>query len=242
MKIGMTNIYQSINIVIPVHNEGENIERTLSEIEANVKTPHRIFIIYDFDEDNTLPLIKERAGKNQGIVLLKNKYGRGVLNAIKTGFEVAEEGVILVTMADLSDDLSKVDEMFEKINKGFDIVCGSRYMKGGEQRGGPWLKKFLSRIAGVSLYFLTGLPTHDVTNSFKMYTKRVLNDIKIESSGGFEIGMEIVIKAFQKGYKITEIPSIWRDRENGETKFRLWGWLPKYLRWYVLAIKGKKNG
>jgi len=129
-------------------------------------------------------------------------------------------------MADLSDDLSKVDEMFEKINKGFDIVCGSRYMKGGEQKGGPWFKKLLSRTAGVSLHFFTGLPTHDVTNSFKMYTKKVLNGIKIESHGGFEIGMEIVIKAFQKGYNITEVPSSWRDRKKGKTRFRFWKWLP----------------
>jgi glycosyltransferase involved in cell wall biosynthesis len=220
-----------------VYNEGENIGSTLAEIEGKIKTPHRIFIIYDFDEDDTLPAIKERTNTSQSIVLLKNKYGRGVLNAIKTGFEAVEEGAILVTMADLSDDLSKVDEMVEKINKGFDIVCGSRYMKGGEQKGGPWLKKFLSRAAGISLHFLTGLPTHDVTNSFKMYTKKVLNDVNIESQGGFEIGMEIVIKAFQKGYRITEVPSSWHDRERGSTRFRIWKWLPKYMKWYIFAVK-----
>lgn len=230
-------MYQPINILIPAYNEGKNIGMTLAEIERKVKAPHRIFIIYDFDEDDTLPVIKERTDTNQSIVLLRNKYGRGVLNAIKTGFEAVEEGVILVTMADLSDDLSKVDEMVEKINEGFDIVCGSRYMKGGEQKGGPWLKKFLSRTAGISLHFLTGLPTHDVTNSFKMYTKKVLNDVNIESQGGFEIGMEIVIKAFQKGYRITEVPSSWHDRESGSTRFRLWKWLPKYIKWYIFAVK-----
>jgi glycosyltransferase involved in cell wall biosynthesis len=230
-------LYQPINILIPAYNEGKNIGMTLAEIERKVKAPHRIFIIYDFDEDDTLPVIKERTDTNQSIVLLRNKYGRGVLNAIKTGFEAVEEGVILVTMADLSDDLSKVDEMVEKINEGFDIVCGSRYMKGGEQKGGPWLKKFLSRTAGISLHFLTGLPTHDVTNSFKMYTKKVLNDVNIESQGGFEIGMEIVIKAFQKGYRITEVPSSWHDRESGSTRFRLWKWLPKYIKWYIFAVK-----
>jgi glycosyltransferase involved in cell wall biosynthesis len=235
-------LYQSINILIPVYNEGDNIRSTLVEIEDKITTPHRIFIIYDFDEDDTLPVVMEWMDSHPGISLIRNRYGRGVLNAIKTGIEAVDEGVILVTMADLSDNLFKVDEMFEMINGGYDIVCGSRYMKGGEQRGGPWLKKFLSRAAGVSLHFLTGLPTRDVTNSFKMYTKKVLNDIEIESSGGFEIGMEVVIKAFQKGYKITEVPSIWRDRENGKTKFRLWKWLPKYLKWYALAIKGKKNG
>jgi glycosyltransferase involved in cell wall biosynthesis len=232
-------LYQSISILIPVYNEGKNIGLTLAEIEGRVKTPYKILIVYDFDEDDTLPVIKGSVDKNDSIVLLKNKYGRGVLNAIKTGFEAVDEGVILVTMADLSDDLSKVDEMFEKINEGYDIVCGSRYMKGGEQKGGPWFKKLLSRTAGISLHFLTGLPTRDVTNSFKMYTKKVLDDIEIESQGGFEIGMEVVIKAFQKGYRIKEVPSSWHDREKGKTRFKLWKWLPKYMKWYLFAIKAK---
>jgi dolichol-phosphate mannosyltransferase len=231
------SLHQSINIIVPVYNERENIKLTLAEIERRIKTPHRIFIIYDFDEDNTLSVVEEWMNTNRNVVLVKNKYGRGVLNAIKTGFEAVEEGVILVTMADLSDDLSKADEMFQKFNEGYDVVCGSRYMKGGKQIGGPWLKKLLSRIAGVSLHYMTGLPTHDVTNSFKMYTKRVLNDIKIESNGGFELGMEIVIKAFQRGYHITEVPSTWRDREKGRTRFQFWKWLPNYMKWYFFAIK-----
>ncbi len=225
--------------MIPVYNEGENIGTTLAEIGSKVKTPYRISIVYDFDEDNTLPVVRKWMSTNRDIVLLKNKYGRGVLSAIKTGFEAVEEGVVLVTMADLSDDLSEADEMFKKICEGYDIVCGSRYMRGGTQQGGPRLKKLLSRAAGTSLHALTGLPTHDVTNSFKMYTKKVLNDVEIESQGGFEIGMEIVIKAFQKGYKITEVPSQWRDRKNGKTRFKFWKWLPKYIKWYLFAIQAK---
>ena len=229
-------MYKLINIIIPVYNERENIKNTLLEIKTKIKTPHNIFIIYDFDEDNSIPVVKDLMQNNKNIYLIKNKYSRGVLNAIKTGFNTINNGVVLVVMADLSDDLKKVDEMFKKINEGYDIVCGSRYMRGGEQIGGPRIKKFLSRLAGVSLHYLSGIPTHDVTNSFKMYTKKVLDDIKIESNGGFELGMEIVVKAFLKGYKITEVPSTWRDREKGKSRFRLWKWLPKYIYWYLLAL------
>jgi dolichol-phosphate mannosyltransferase len=234
-----TTMYSSVNIVIPVYNEGENITDTLTDIETKISTKHHIFIVYDFDQDNTLPVLRKYTAQknNTSVSLVKNKYGRGVLNAIKTGFECIDDGIILVTMADLSDDLSKVDEMFKKINEGYDIVCGSRYIKGGGQIGGPPFKKFLSRMAGVSLHCLIGIPTCDITNSFKMYTKKVLNDITIESNGGFELGMEIVLKAFIKGYKITEVPSIWRDRSAGKSRFRLWKWLPKYLHWYWYGIK-----
>jgi len=90
----------------------------------------------------------------------------------------------------------------------------------------------------ISIQSLVGIPTYDVTNSFKMYTKKALHAIGIESNGGFELGMEIVIKAFLRGYKITEIPSIWYDRDMGESRFRLWKWLPKYAYWYWYGVTG----
>jgi len=232
-------IFDSLQIVIPVYNEGENIAETLADIESKVTTPHSILLVYDFDEDSTIPVVNEiiREQNATNIFLIRNRNGKGVLNAIKTGFDSAKDGVVLLVMADLSDDLSIVDSMFEEINQGYDIVCGSRYMKGGKQVGGPRVKKLLTRTAGISLHLITRIPTHDITNSFKMYRKGVLNSIEIESSGGFEIGMEIVIKAFFKGYKITEVPSTWRDRTAGKSRFKLLKWLPAYIRWYLHAIR-----
>ncbi len=230
-----------LDIIIPVYNEGENISPTLDEINSKIKTENRIFIVYDFDEDNTLPVVKNYINekKKDNILLLKNDYGKGVLNAIKKGFDTAEDEMILVVMGDLSDDLCAVNEMCKKMKEGYDIVCGSRYMKGGKQIGGPLLKKTLSHIAGLSLHILTGIPTHDISNSFKMYRKSIVKNTKIESTGGFEIGLEILVKAYLKGYKITEVPSIWKDRTSGTSNFKLWKWLPKYIKWYLLAIKGR---
>lgn len=228
-----------ISIVIPVYNEGENIRRTISEIEKKITTPHVIQIVYDLEIDNTLPVVRELIKTNNKIGLLKNKYGQGALNAIRSGFENATGPAVLVVMADLSDDLIKVDEMYRKLNEGYTVVCGSRYMRGGKQIGGPWFKKTLSRLAGVSLHYLAGLPTHDVTNSFKMYQKVLLDEIKIESSGGFELGMEIVIKAFLRGKRIAEIPTVWTDRSAGTSRFKLWQWLPSYIHWYLFALSGR---
>lgn len=231
--------FDLLQIIVPVYNEGENIAETLGEIESKITTPHSILIVYDFDEDNTIPVVNEIVGRRnmENIFLVKNCYGMGVLNAIRTGFDSAQEGVVLVVMADSSDDLSAVDGMFEKVNQGYDIVCGSRYMKGGRQVGGPIIKGLLSRIAGRSLHFMTGIPTHDISNSFKMYRKSVLDDIEIESSGGFEIGMEVVVKAFSRGHRITEVPTVWRSRTAGRSRFKLLKWLPNYMRWYIFSIK-----
>lgn len=233
-----------LDIIIPVYNEGENISATLDEINRKIKTENRLFIVYDFNEDNTLPTVKNYINekKKENILLLKNDYGKGVLNAIKKGFDRAEHEMILVVMGDLSDDLCVVDDMYKKMQEGYDIVCGSRYMKGGKQIGGPLFKKSLSRMAGLSLHILTGIPTHDISNSFKMYRKDIIKNTHIESTGGFEIGLEILVKAYLKGYKITEVPSIWKDRAAGKSNFKLWTWLPKYIRWYLLAIKGRFTG
>lgn len=225
-----------LGIIIPVYNEEENIGRTLSAIKEKIITPHRIYIIYDFDEDNTLPAAKEFLSKDVDLRLVKNPVG-GVVNAIKTGLKKAEEDYLLVTMADLSDDYTVVDHMCTLMANGYDVVCGSRYMKGGKQIGGSLLKKTISRIADVSLRYIAGLPTHDATNSFKLYRKSMLDSMKIESDGGFEIGMEIVVKAHFSGFKVAEVPCVWTDREKGKSRFQLLKWAPKYLRWYFYAMK-----
>ena len=103
--------------------------------------------------------------------------------------------------------------------------------------GGPFLKRNLSKWAGLTLHWLRGFPTCDATNSFKLYDAKMLNTLKLESSGGFEISLEITVKAFLAGYKIAELPTTWRDRTHGQSRFRLWHWLPRYLRWYLHAFR-----
>ena len=226
----------NLGIIIPVYNEGSNIKATIDDIQKKVETFHRIYIVYDFEQDNTLPVVKEMRTNGLPLELIKNPV-RGVANAIKTGLRQAPHDYLLVSMADLSDDYSVVDEMYRLMDSGYDIVCGSRYMKGGKQIGGPLLKKILSRTAGVSLKLFTSLPVHDATNSFKLYRKSMVDKIDIESDSGFEIGMEIVIKAHFSGHKVTQVPCTWTDREQGRSKFKIFKWLPKYLRWYFYAFK-----
>ncbi len=228
----------SLSVVIPVYNESENILTTLQELDRHVPEATDVYVIYDFDEDTTLTVLPRFQGQRLRLKPTKNTYGRGALNAIKFGMDTARSEAVLVMMADLSDDLANLKPMLTQIHSGAsDLVCGSRYMPGGRHIGGPVLKKTLSRVAGVSLFLLAGIPTHDVTNSFKLYSRRVLDAIKVESIGGFEIGMEIVVKAWIMGFKVTELPTTWRDRAAGESRFQLWNWIPKYLRWYFTAMR-----
>ena len=232
-----------LGIVIPVYNESDNIKKLFDAIAKDIHCEMEVRVVYDMDEDTTLPVVERiRGDYSFPIVLSKNKFGRGALNAIHSGMVDSAGEAVLVMMADLSDSLWVVDDMYAKIhNEGYDVVCGSRYMKGGKQHGGPAFKGFLSRMAGLSMHLLSGIPTHDVTNSFKMYRKSFLDTLTIESDGGFEIGMEITVKAYLGGYKVGEVPAEWFDRDGGESHFRLWAWLPHYLKWYFRCIFGKKQ-
>jgi dolichol-phosphate mannosyltransferase len=226
-----------VDFVMPVYNEGANIGRALAEIYQHIPLTKRVLVVYDFDEDNTVPAVRELAPLYPGVELVKNTLGRGVLNAVRSGIAAARAEVVIITMADLSDDVAIVPRMVELTRvEGYDIVCASRYMRGGRQIGGPWLKGLLSRTAGLSLYWLAGLPTHDATNAFRAYRRSVLLENPIESQGGFEYSLEITAKAFAAGRRITEIPSTWRDRSAGQSRFKLRAWLPQYLRWYSFTL------
>ena len=228
-----------IDIVIPVYNEAGNIGKALRAIHSKVSIPYQVNIVYDFDEDNTLPEAKA-VSQELGIQVryIKNHYGRGVLGAIKTGLQTSTSPWIVVTMADLSDPPEVIVAMYKAATDGgADVVCASRYMKGGKQIGGPLIKRTLSRMAGLSLYWMAGIPTHDSTNSFKLYSHKVINNIPIESTGGFELGLELVVKAHLKGFKVVEVPTTWVDRTEGESRFKLIKWSSLYMRWYCLALK-----
>ncbi len=230
-----------LSIVMPVYNEGKIIPETVKRIHQQVKTPFELLIVYDMDEDTTTPAVKKIQNKYKNAKLVKNIYGRGALNAIKTGFTKAKGEAICVMMADLTDDPQTLNEMMKKFDAGFDIVSGSRYMPGGKQIGGPFLKQLMSKTAGISLHFLAGIPTWDPTNSFRLYSKRFLEKTKIESDGGFELGIELTVKAYFEGFKVTEVPTTW-DYLSKESRFLLKKWLPKYFKWYLWALEKRLQG
>lgn len=230
-----------LSIVMPVYNEGEVITETLNRVEGLIKIPHELLIIFDMGEDTTISPVIKLQKKYPNIKLVKNIYGNGALNALKTGLIKAKGEAVCVMMADLTDDPKVLNIMMRQFNKGFDVVAASRYMKGGHQIGGPIVKQILSRIAGISLHYLVALPIHDATNSFRLYSKKFLDKTEVESDGGFELAIELTVKAYFNGYKVTEVPTTWIYLAK-ESRFYLKKWLPKYLKWYFWAINQKLHG
>jgi len=234
----MTGIPE-LSIVLPVYNEGEAVEPVLRGLASGVKTEHELVVVYDFDGDTTVPVIDRLAAEIPAIRGLRNELGRGVLNAMKAGIAGTQAPYVLISMADGSDEPHIVDHMVALGRGGADVVSASRYMPGGRQVGGPLLKRLLSRTAGVTLHWFAGVATHDPTNNFKLYARRYLDTVTIESHAGFELALELTVKATMAGRQVAEVPTTWRDRTAGKSNFRLRQWLPQYLRWYLRAFRAR---
>jgi len=229
----------TLSVVMPVFKEGAAVEPVLRAFAEAVRTPHEILVVYDYDEDPTVPVITRLAADLPAIRGLRNDLGRGVLNAMKAGIAASTGEHVLITMADGSDEPQIVDSMVALARGGADVVAASRYMRGGHQEGGPRLKRLMSRTAGLTLHWFAGVPTHDPTNNFKLYARRFLDEVTIESTAGFELALELTVKATLAGRHIDEVPTTWRDRTAGQSNFKLRRWLPHYLHWYRLAFAGR---
>ena len=226
-------------IVLPVYNEGEAVEPVLRGLSAAVRTPHERVVVYDFDEDTTVPVVDRLRAEIAGLRGLRNDLGRGVLNAMKAGVAGTAAPYVLISMADGSDEPHIVDSMVDLARDGADVVAASRYMRGGRQIGGPPLKRLMSRVAGLTLHWFAGVPTHDPTNNFKLYRRDFLEAVRIESTAGFELALELTVKATLARRRVAEIPTTWRDRTAGKSNFKLRKWLPHYLHWYRVALVGR---
>jgi dolichol-phosphate mannosyltransferase len=228
-----------ISVVIPAYNEGDAIVPYLDRVFTSVALPCEVLVVYDDPADTTVPYLEKYARDEPRLLPTLNEYGRGPARAIRWGMERARAPVALVTMADGSDDAEQIDDLTKLVERGVVVAAASRYMSGGQQIGGPVMKSTLSRVAGLSLYWLARVGTRDATNSFKAYSTEFVRQVGIESDAGFEIGIELVAKARRLRLPVAELPTIWLERGMGQSNFKVMRWLPRYLRWYRLAFGPK---
>jgi dolichol-phosphate mannosyltransferase len=227
----------NLSIVIPAFNEDSNIIKILERINRLEIDSKEILVIVDSKDDTTFK-VEEVISKFNARLLIQN-LGKGPANAIQYGLLNSTGNCIVVMMADGSDNPEQIPEMLSLIDRGVAVVAASRYMPGGQQVGGPRIKKFLSRLAGKILFYVAGVGTLDPTNSYKAYSREFLKSITIESKFGFEIGLELISKAHKRRLLIAEVPTIWVDRTEGESNFKMTKWIPKYLAWFMNCFSGR---
>lgn len=229
-----------ISVVIPAYEEGESIVPVLDRIFEVAVLPIEILVVVDSENDSTVFPVNRRAKKDQRLRSVVNTYGKGPGHAIRFGMSIASAPVTVVTMADGSDDPTQINDLCRLVERGVVVAAASRYMRTGQQVGGPVLKGLLSSFACRSLYWFGRVGTHDATNSFKAYNTDFVRAANVESDQGFEIGIELVAKARRARLPVAEVPTIWLDRAFGVSNFKIWKWIPAYLKWYLYSFGFKR--
>jgi dolichol-phosphate mannosyltransferase len=225
-----------VTVVIPAYNEGSEIETVMGRLLEAVQLPSEIVIVVDSPDDSTIPYVEKVANTNPRVRVLVNDVKPGPAHAIRYGIEHAVADVVVVTMADGCDDPQQIDQLVRLVERGVVVAAASRYSRGGQQVGGPLLKSLLSRLAGVSLWAMARVGTRDATNSFKAYDVNFVDTVGITSEAGFEIGIELVAKARRARLPVAELPTIWLERHQGMSNFKLLAWLPHYFYWWRFAF------
>ena len=230
-----------LEIVVPVFYEEYNIVETLNNIINKIDLNFRIIVVYDFDNDPTVETVKNNFNDKR-IFLIKNKY-KGLNGAMKTAFELSNAKASMLYTAEDHQNYDVIKDMYSKFLDGYDVVCASRLMVGGNynQVKEPYLKSMIVKIVPFIIANFTSLPTKDPTNGFRLFSNQVIRNFPIESKLGFTFAIELLAKSYRNNYKITEVPAQTPLRKFGKSKFSYYS-IAFYLPWFIhiLLLKPRK--
>jgi len=217
------------------------IEKVIKFARVN-KLAFEMVPVDDRSDDDTRKILLKMAKKYPQVQpVFRNHDGEEKGNTMgKTlifGTKSAKGDIIIWTMGDLADDPSTYTDIIQKLNSGYDMVFGSRYMPGGSRGNLDLIKAFLSSWGTRLARLLFGIPVHDITNAFRGFRKVMFNNI-ILTSTGFSISPEFAIKAYLAGYRLSEVPTVYTNRVAGLSSFKLYYMTVSYLKLYFsLFIK-----
>jgi len=228
-----------LNIIIPAYNEELLIEQTvltIEKIKQKVRFLYRLIVVNDNSTDHTKEILLKLKDKYMDLIVINRKGNHGLGRCINRALEEVEKGVVVTVMADMADNVEDILKMYNKIREGYDLVCASRYIKGGCGTHNNKLKGFLSWLLGKSLHLLTAIPTQDAANAYKMFKVELIDKIGIIRSDNYTFGLEITLKAFKAGCRIAEIPTAWKDRTLGISHFKILKIASEYLYWFFWGL------
>ncbi len=211
-----------VAVVLPTYNESENIARLLTQLR-NVLPAARLFVVDDNSPDGTGDIAERCARELGGIEVLHRPGKQGLGSAYRQGFtHVIAQGVdVVVSMdVDFSHDPLAIPAMLAAIESGSDAVIGSRYVSGGGSKNWPLHRRLLSRWGNLYTGAVLGVKVRDCTSGFRAYRSSALAAIAPETTKaeGYAFLSELVVRLSRRGLKISEVPILFIDRENGTSK------------------------
>ena len=215
---------KKLTILIPAHNEEEIIEKTITIFNNYLKhenIPHEILVINDHSRDNTEQILIKLKDQIPELNYINNNYSRGFGSTITKGLRNFQGDYLAIVMADLSDHPEDIKNFYHEMNKGYDCVFGSRFIKGGKTIDYPPHKLILNRLANIMIKILFGIKYNDTTNACKMYRKETLKGLEPFLSKHFNLTVELPLKAIVRGYSYSILPNRWKNRTTGIAKFKV---------------------
>ena len=222
----------TLSVVIPAYNEEENIKPTVIEIITVLRKeqiPFEIIVVNDNSKDKTPEVVKSIQSENKEVILVNRTPPGGFGRAIRTGLENFSGDIVVIVMADLSDDPLDIVKYYRKIEEGYDCVYGSRFTQNSIVRDYPTYKLIVNRIINkiIQLIFLT--KHNDLTNAFKAYRSYVIRNIAPLHACHFNITIELSLSALIRQYKIGTVPINWYGRKWGQSNLKLRAMGRRYL-------------
>ena len=211
-----------VAVVLPTYNESENIARLLTQLRT-VLPDGRLYVVDDNSPDGTGEIAERCAAGLGGIEVLHRPGKQGLGSAYRQGFaHVISQGVdVVVSMdVDFSHDPLVIPAMLAAIEAGSDAVIGSRYVNGGGTKNWPIHRRLLSRWGNLYTAAVLGVSVRDCTSGFRAYRASALAGIAPETTKaeGYAFLSELVVRLSRRGMKISEVPILFVDRENGTSK------------------------
>jgi dolichol-phosphate mannosyltransferase len=222
-----------LSVVIPAYNEEKNIVKCLDELRLVVRDkyhiPYEIVVVDDNSQDGTEAVIREEMERDPNIRIVKRRPPGGFGRAVRSGLEAVSGDVVVIYMADLSDDPEDVVAYYRKIAEGYDCVYGSRFIKGSKVVNYPIVKRIVNRIVNKCIQYMFWTRFNDLTNAFKAYRTAVIRDCGPYRASHFNLTLEMSLGALIRRYNIIQIPIRWYGRTWGSSNLRLWQMGRRYL-------------
>lgn len=228
-----------VSVLMPVRNEGVNLKIILKILQATIEVNHETLIVYDTNDDDSIPVVKNMWKSYPQLRLIHNKLGKGVVNAVKAGINAAKGKYILIITADDIGPVLSIGDMVELMDKGCELVSATRYAYGGRILGGKLISRVLSRISNKFFHTISKSSLTDSTIGIKMFRPSIFKKIRLEAKPiGWAFALELAIKAQLKGLKLGEVPIISINRfYGGKSSFKIGPWAGEYTKWFLWGLK-----
>ena len=209
-------------VIIPTYNEAENVEKIIPDVLKQNRQLH-VLIVDDGSPDGTADIVKEMMKKSTRIHILEREKKSGLGRAYIAGFKWALENnydFVMEMDADFSHDPGEIHLFLEAMKEGYDGVFGSRYIHGVRVLNWDLKRLFLSIGGNIYARFATGVKLSDITGGFNLYTRHALETVNLNTvkSNGYSFQIEMKSKTVFNKLKVTEVPIVFRDRFEGNSK------------------------